>query len=389
MAREKIAYTIAATLGSLTWGLHLGFVTRYLAVELEGGTKAIIIYTVASWSFTLLALLAGKVSKSLGEKNALLLGSTCSIPIITGLFIRDPLVLAFLLSISSFPWFISWPVVLKIVFSRAKDNLGWEYSKFTVGSGIGYVAGSVISGPVYNLGQAFAVFALNATLPPLVFAIYYLFYTKVDNEAPSSENTINVVKKVAIALLSLTLVVFCREVLYTIAPRKLSISIDLVLPELPEWAKYSIYGLAYSGGSIISPIVRIIAGRLVDKYGAVKVYISTIIAYILIYWCFTKTVGLTSILVWQISLYPYLDTSFNVYIAQRLLREELTTGFGATQAFIAIGGLLLTPLLLLDELDLDFVGSIVTCSCLVSIMLMIIYERISRLKLSQRHVSSC
>lgn len=377
MRGEEIAYTIATTLNSMTWGLHLGFATRYLAIELGGGTRAIIVYTVAGWSFMLLALLSGRVSKILGERNALLVGMTCSVPIIAGLFIRDPITLAILLALAGFPFSLSWPIVLKVVFSRAKakGRFGWEYSKFTVGSGIGYSAGSTLTGLIYSVGGAFAVFTLNAILPLIVYSIYFLFYTKVDSTQNNIDNTTCIVRKLIAALLSLSLVIFCREVLYTIAPEKLNSSINLVLPDLPEWARYSIYGLAYSGGSILSPAIRVIAGRLVDKYGAIKVYITTVISYSLIYWSFTKTVGWASILIWQISLYPYLDTSFNVYIAQKLVDKELVVGFGATQTFVAIGGLLLTPLLLLENLNLDIIGLVVTSVCTLSSLLIIFGER--------------
>jgi hypothetical protein len=89
----------------------------------------------ANWLFSLSSLLAKPAVRLLGERSAILLGVIAGLPAVLGLRIREPLVLALILSASNIPWAISWPVVLKVVFSRAKDGLGAEYSGFTLLAG--------------------------------------------------------------------------------------------------------------------------------------------------------------------------------------------------------------------------------------------------------------
>lgn len=369
----KVAYAIAVTISSMGWGLHFAFVTRYLAIELRGGSTATIAFIGLGWLFTLLGILAGKIASTIGERKAILLGALQAIPMFTGLFVKDPLLLASLLSIATFPWILHWSIVLKIIFSRAGQKPGREYSEITVGTGIGFAAGSSISGPLYAIGGASGVFTLNAVLlfiPPLV---YYLSYPTDSRELRSNSkvSVFNVVKKVFSALMSLALVVFSRELLYSLAPIKLNASIEEALPTLPEWAKYAIYGLAYSGGALISPLAKLLAGYLVDSRGPVKVYAYTALSYTLLYWSFMKTSGLVPIILWQLPLFPFLDTAFNVYIAKKLAREELVTGFGASYTFTAIGGALIIPLLLMGELNVDHVGLLVVFTCTLSIVLII------------------
>lgn len=369
--KTKMAYATAVTISSVGWGLYFAFATRYIAVELGGASTATIVFIGFGWVFALLGIFAGKIASILGEKNTILVGLLQALPITTGLYVKDPLLLAFLLSTVNFPWVIHWSIVLKVVFSRTSEKPGREYGEVTVGTGIGFAAGSVASGPIYASYGANGVFLLDAVLlfvPPLV---YYLSYPESlrTNLGNSGVRVYSVVRKILPALISLTLVVFSRELLYSLAPVKLNASVESVLPALPEWMKYAIYGLVFSGGALISPLVRLLAGYLVDSRGPVKVYAYTALSYALLYWSFMKASGLIPIILWQVPLFPFLDTAFNVYIAKELEREELVTGFGASYTFTAIGGALIVPLILMEEVNVDYVGLLITALCTLSITL--------------------
>ncbi|MEM4758913.1 MAG: hypothetical protein QXX10_04495, partial [Desulfurococcaceae archaeon] len=107
----------------------------------------------------------------------------------------------------------------------------------------------------------------------------------------------------------------------------------------------------------------------VDYFGSIKIYVFTVIGYTTIYWLFVETRGLIPILVWQIPLYPFLDISFNVYVAQNLDSRNLVSGFGATHAFTAIGGLMLTPILITQDINLRVAGFMITLLNTISIIL--------------------
>jgi len=66
-SKQKLAYALAATISSMGWGLHFSFVTRYLAVELGGGSKVTIAFVGIEWLFTLLGILAGRVVSVAGR----------------------------------------------------------------------------------------------------------------------------------------------------------------------------------------------------------------------------------------------------------------------------------------------------------------------------------
>lgn len=374
--RSKLVYAIAATVLNIGWGLHFAFFTRYIAVELRGGLNSMLVFTGLGWFFVLLGVLAGEIANRLGERKAILLGVFQALPILVGIVVKDPIALAALLSVSAFPWVVSWSVVLKVIFAGAGARPGREYSKITLGTGAGYAIGSMISGPVYAMCRAEGVFILNAVLllaPPLMW--YCSYPRELQQHGNMRVNLTSVVKKTLLPLISLTLVVFTRELLYSLAPVKLNTSIEEVLPAVPEWAKYSIYGLVYSGGALISPAARLLAGYLVDTYGPLWVYVYTTMGYLALYWSFTSTSALIPLLLWQIPLYPMLDTAYSVYIAKKLSREELVTGFATAQAFTAIGGMLVLPLLYLGDVDPVVAGVFATLACVFSTTIMLVNSR--------------
>lgn len=364
---------------NLSWGIFFTFTTKYIGVELGGGESAVIMFTGANWFFTLLGLLAGKISSLIGDRKTVLLGLLCTIPILIGYFMVDPIQMALVVSTASFPWVLSWSAVLKAIFSlSSRDNMGSYYGKITIGSGLGFFLGSIVTGVIIaSLGSS-GVYITVALILAISYLIYYYKYPESTPEYKiNNASVLRVALSLMPALISLSLIVFTRELLYSLAPIKLNDSIKTIAPQIPKWLEYIVYGVVYSGGALISPLSRIISGRLVDKYGPLPVYISAVISYTVLYWAFNYSNGIISVMLWQIPLYPFLDTSFNVFIAMRLPREDLISGFGLTYAFTAIGGLMLIPLLLLGELNVVYIGTFVSFSCILSIILMTNCDRIS------------
>ncbi|MFN3268247.1 MAG: hypothetical protein ACK416_03190, partial [Zestosphaera sp.] len=127
----RLMYSLGAILSSLTWGLYFSFTRRYIGVELGGGLHALMLITGLEWGFTLFAVVTGKLAKSVGDKNLVLLGFTGVVPFLLALSSRDPLILSIILSFSSLSWALSWPSILTTVFSSSGVSPGRAYSYFT------------------------------------------------------------------------------------------------------------------------------------------------------------------------------------------------------------------------------------------------------------------
>ncbi|MEM4717715.1 MAG: MFS transporter [Desulfurococcaceae archaeon] len=375
-------FAFATFINSIAWGLLFSFSTRYIAIELSGGTDAVVIYLGLSWLFTLMGLLSGKVARLIGEKNSVLMGSWATVPILLAIFAKDSFLVAFLLSITAFPWVISWSIVLKILFSATPHKkAGLEYGKMTIGSGLGYFVGSIIQGFVYNYAGVLGVYALASIMVLSSYFAYYRFYPGIYQESNTSiqSDPIRVTKKILIPLFSVMFSVFIREFLYAVAPSKLNQSIEEFFYIELEWVKYTIYGIIFSGGTLISPFIRVLAGKLVDKYGSFKIFILTVFGYTILFYVFNITHGLAPIILWQIPLFPFLDIASNVYIASRLSNEEMIIGFGVLNSFIAIGGSLIISLSLIGEVDIPSSLIIVSIVSMISIALIYHYEKGSTL----------
>lgn len=377
-------YALATFLSSIAWGSIYSFTTRYLAVELGGGTDSVILLLGLSWVFTLTGFTAGRVASLIGERRAILFGSLSILPLIVSMYTRDPFIIAFAISTTAFPWVISWSIILKLVMSTSEPRkAGSRYSMLTIGTGLGYFMGSLIQGLAYGIYGALSVYSLALSLVLASHLIYYYHYPTsmgvYSERAKSAEvKTFSIINRIILPLLSVTFIVFTREFLYSLAPVKLDHSIKEIINIGSGWMEYAIYGLVFSGGALVSPFMRLVSGWLVDKYGSLTIYTTSIVSYTLLFWSFNYTHGLLPIILWQIPLFPLLDTSMNVYFAKLLQKDEMVTGYGILNSFIALGGALVTPLYLLGGINPLIACLIATASSSISLLLLMIYEHSRR-----------
>ncbi|MEM4811840.1 MAG: hypothetical protein QXO85_03195 [Sulfolobales archaeon] len=133
----RFTYALGATLNTFTWGLYFSFTRYYLGIELGGGTSALILITGLEWVFTLFAVVSGRLVRRIGGRSVTLLGISGALPLLAGLKVHDPNILAIVLSLASFSWAIAWPSILLAVFSGDNITPGRAYSYFTIGSGVG------------------------------------------------------------------------------------------------------------------------------------------------------------------------------------------------------------------------------------------------------------
>ncbi len=377
----RLTYSLGAILSSLTWGLYYSFTRRYIGVELGGGLYALMLITGLEWGFTLFAVVAGKLAKSVGDKNLVLLGFTGVVPFLLALSSRDPLILSIILSFSSLSWALSWPSILTAVFSSSGVSPGRAYSYFTMGTGVGYSVGSSIMGVFYNIVGPEGLFIVIAVIYFLTYLVFAVFFPKKSPQAELRTSSAGIsswdFRKFLIILIALTLTVFSRELLYAVAPSKLSLELGNILDSPSVWIEYLLFGIVFGGfTALLSIPARVIAGRLADRYNPLLIFSWTTLAYLLVYWTFVKSEGLLTLIIWQIPLYPFLDTAINTYIAKQTPKEIMTTGFGITIFFNALGGLMLLPLLANPSLDVNFLGYVVTVTTSFSILLVLVsYSR--------------
>ncbi len=372
----RVLYSLAAAVGTVMWGIYFPFTRMYIGVELGGGIRSLLLITGLEWLYVFSAPAAGKLSRRLGERKSILLGALGALPLAVSVLVRDPMVLALTLSLSSLTWSITWPIVMSVVFSGADGRFGRVYGTFTVGTGLGFGLGSSVMGLLYSIGgPAFVLFSC-ATLHALTYAIYYASYPRGIRRSKSGDEwrapALLRMRGVGYALAAYSFLVFCREAYYSVAPIKISAEISRVLPEASEGAQYVAFGILYAGiTSLLSIPMRLLSGLLADRYEPLSLLIASFPLYMASYWLFVLLEGALSIAVWQLPLYPIVDTSVNVLLARSSGESERARFLGVGLAFSAVGGLAVLPLVAYPGIDLITVGSLITFAALCGLIVLL------------------
>jgi MFS family permease len=371
------AYSLAAALGSFMWGIYFSFTRRYLSVELGGGTRAVLLITGLEWVYAFFAVLAGRLVGALGGRNLVRLSTAGFLPLLAATALRDPNLLALVLSLTSLTWSISWPAILSAVFSSSRGRYGRAYSIFTLGTGLGWSAGSVAMGFIYSAGGPVLVLSTCSLLYLLSYLIFSELYPV--GAEPRSEDPregLREVRRLWYILVPYTLIAFSRELYYSVAPVKLSVELAKLLRNPPEDLQYVAFGIAYGGiTSVLSIPTRVVCGRLADLYNPLLLLVASSFAYLASYWGFVLTEGLVSIAIWQLPLYPLVDTAVSVGLARSASGSARTTALGASVAFSALGGLAVLPLTASPELGQEVVGALLTSALMTSVALATYYYR--------------
>ncbi|MEM2208128.1 MAG: MFS transporter [Sulfolobales archaeon] len=368
----RIFYSIAATLNTITWGVYFSFTRRYIGVDLGGGIHALLLLTGLEWLYVLFALVAARFSRSIGKRNSVLAGALGSVPLAISITLRDPTSLALILSTTSLAWAITWPLVVTAVFSGTNAKFGKVYSLFTIGTGFGYSVGSSIMGLLHYVGGPKLVFAFCSILHVATYTIFYAFYPKSEDTEPARDPVPKVpwMRNLGCVFTAYTLLVFCREAYYTVAPIKLSMEISRIMSETSVESQYIAFGILYGGlTAFLSIPARLAVGYLVDRYEPWMLIATSFALYTASYWLFISLEGIASIFVWQLPLYPVVDTSINVLLAKSSSGDSRTHALGAGLAFSAIGGLGVLPLIAHPHIDPISIGTLITLSALLGLVI--------------------
>ncbi|MEM1623867.1 MAG: MFS transporter [Sulfolobales archaeon] len=368
----RIFYSIAATLNTIMWGTYFSFTRRYIGVDLGGGLHSILLLTGLEWLYVLFALVAARFSRSIGKRNSILAGALGSVPLAVSIMVKDPTSLALILSTTSLAWAITWPLVMTAVFSGTSARFGKVYSLFTVGTGFGFSIGSSIMGVLHYAGGPALVFAFCSVLYAVTYAIFYAFYPKIEDtgDARELEPRASWIRNLGYVIAAYTLLVFCRELYYAVAPIKLSAEISKVMSGATEESQYIAFGILYGGlTAFLSIPVRLAVGYIVDRYDPRILIAASFVLYTVSYWAFILLEGIASIIVWQLPLYPVVDTSVNVLLARSSSGDARTHALGAGLAFSAIGGLGVLPLIANPQIDPASIGILVAITAVLGLVL--------------------
>jgi len=371
VGRERFLHPAIGFLNTLAWGIYYSFTRRYLTEDLAAGSVVVLLAGL-EWGMSMASLLSGLVEKYIGSRRQILIGVSSGVPIILSGFLRDPYAFSLTISISSLLWSISWPAVLSMVFTGVAGWYGRAYSNFAIITGVGFGIGAVSAGFIYGLGGPFLVLIVIALILSSVFALSWLIlpYRSTVNSVKEFRLKLGD-KSLLMFLISLTLIVFARETFFAVGSVKLNRVVDSLYPGMDPGMKYLVYGLVYGLiGSLISPFARLLSGYLVDKYGALNIYAAAVASYLLTYWGFTLTNGLAAVILWQIPVYPFLDTSVYAYVAGRTGEEGRTQGFGNIMFFTSLGGLMLIPAQPILASNPAGTGVAVTASSLGSLLVL-------------------
>ena len=374
---RRLAYSLAATLSTFMWGIYFSFTRRYLAVELAGGTRAVLLITGLEWLYVFFAVLASRLGEVLGGRNLVRLSSLGFLPLLMATLLRDPYTLALVLSVTSLTWSISWPVILSAVFSSPKGGYGWAYSLFTLGTGLGWSAGSIAMGFIHSAGGPVLVFTACSLLYILSYLIFSEFYPReVELPPRAPRGGFGEVRRLWYIFIPYTLLVLSRELYYSVAPVKLSLELAKLLKDYSESLQYIAFGVAYGGiTAVLSIPTRFICGKLADRYSPLLLLVTSSFTYLASYWGFVLTEGLLSIAIWQLPLYPLVDTAVNVGLARYTSGGSRTAALGASLAFSALGGLAVLPLTASPKLGPELVGTLITATLAASAALTTYYYR--------------
>jgi MFS family permease len=373
MGSARAVYAIAATMTSLGWGMLYAFASKHISYDLGGGTDAYMVFVGLNWLFTVASVFSGALARVLGARNIVLAGLLNSVLILLATAIHEPYTLSVVIALTALPWALSWPSVLNAVFSRARGGLGQEYSLFTIGSGVGLMLGSLMSGFLCNIGGESLVYVLSALMVSLPFAFFYALYPDSgDGDRGDGGGVTEAFKILRLGLVAVTLASFSRELAFSFGPEKLSKELESLVAGNQKLLSI-LYGAVYAGGALVSPIARLAAGRIADRYGAKKLYIASILSYTAFYWAFISSKGVVPLILWQIPLYPFQDTAVNTYIASRTPEKLRVSAFGLLTAFTSIGGFLVAIVPILGLGDAMKSGAIITIASVIAITLLL-YE---------------
>ena len=371
-------YIAASFIHSAAWGLYFAFTRFYIVNELGGGYTALLLLTSAEWGLPALSIIWGTLADKYGRRRFVLLGTTGACAFIIATYITDPIPFVITLSYASLAWGLAWPSVLAPILSSS-EGMGYRYGLFTIGSAIGWSIGSSIMGFIYNyLGPCGVLYSMS-----LLYATSYLLYTlffprnyaQFQSVGTPSKSFLRVVVNMLLLLIAIALTTFGIEVSFNVMAVKLRSEISKVFSYSSKGTDAILFGILYGGlTAILSIPMRIIAGKIVDRWDPLCLFIVIDLIYAVYIVCLAVSHGIVTIILWQIPLYPFYDVS--VYTAtSKYASTEFKAGVaGATLAAQSIGGLIVALVgPIIDVMGVGFAMFIAYLATIISAIVCLIF----------------
>ncbi|HID80423.1 MAG TPA: MFS transporter [Ignisphaera sp.] len=371
-------YIAASFIHSAAWGLYFAFTRFYIVNELGGGYTALLLLTGAEWGLPALSIIWGALADRCDRRRFVLLGATGACAFIISTYVTDPIPFVIVLSYASLAWGLAWPSVLAPILSSS-ESVGYRYGLFTIGSAIGWSIGSSAMGFIYNhLGPCGVLYSI-ALLYAASYLLYTLFfprsYAQLQSAGTYSKAFLRIVMRILLLLIAIALTTFGIEVSFNVMAVKLRSEISEVFSHIDREANTILFGILYGGlTAILSIPARIIAGKIVDRWDPLWLFITVNVIYAMYIMGLALSHGVVTIILWQIPLYPFYDVS--VYTAtSRYASTELKAGIaGATLAAQSVGGLIVALVgPVIDVMGVGFAMFIAYLATIISAIICLIF----------------
>jgi len=300
---------LVLALDALSFGVWYTASRAYIRDVLGGEAYSFVVLLIAAESLAYtLSPVAGVLGDVYGRARIALL-SVLRAPLLPLIAFVDPFlmpVLVFLVSILSVVFYTN---ALGLLLDLIRGS-GRLYSLTTIATPLAYGVGSVIPGLLEPIGGYKLIFLFIGVVDGVAPLILLL--------APSNPGSpVSTLRVAASIFKSIPLSLLVAIVLGNLALTLFWNVMSIKLYETTE----SLLAFGFIGGfltTILSTIVRPLAGLVVDRFKADLVLASTYLAYavynILLYY----TTGLTFILLWLIPLYPFKDVAQTMALSRRV-----------------------------------------------------------------------
>jgi len=333
-----ILLQIATALHGFAWGVYFAYTRRLFSETYGAGYLALL--TGLEWAAALLSVFFGYLRDRYRGSWPLYVGASGAAPFVALAVVDEPVELALLLSLSNAAWSAAWPAIV----SGAADKYGSSasvYARWSIGLGIGWGLGSAASGFV---ASAWGVQGVVLSMVAPYVAAYCLFiYELRDIDRVGSSNSISLsslaslLRSMYLFSAAVVVSVFSRELIYVYATKKFSDEVTKLFGDSAD----ELFGLLYAVGVVVSAPSRVVAGKLADRVSPGTLLISVLAAYALFGVGMHVSSGWSTIILWQLPLFPFMDVSLTGFTLKIVPSELRGSSIGIVTALSSLGGLML------------------------------------------------
>jgi len=306
-------------LDALGFGVWYTASRAYVRDVFGGEAYTFVVLLVAAESLAYaLSPVAGVLGDVYGRVRVALLG-VFRAPLLPLIAFVDPTfmpVLVFLISILSVLFYTN---VLGLLLGLIRGS-GRLYGLITIATPLGYGVGSIIPGLLEPIGGYRLVFLFIGVVEGISPLMLLLVPSNSGGAGFALKAAIEVFKLIPLSIIA---AIMLGNLALTLYWNVMSIKLYEVTG--------SLLAFGFVGGfltTILSTLVRPLAGVLVDRFKADLVLASTFLAYAIYNTILFYTTGLAFILLWLIPLYPFKDVAQTMALSRRVNQNLQATVAG-------------------------------------------------------------